>query len=41
LIASSAEARRVVGWRPQFGELDVMVETAWEWRQRFPEGYKQ
>ena len=41
LIASSAEARRVVGWKPQFGELDVMVETAWEWRQRFPEGYKQ
>ncbi len=41
LIASSAEARRVVGWRPQFGELDVMVETAWEWRLRFPEGYKQ
>jgi len=40
LIASSVEARRVLGWKPQFGELDVMIETAWEWRQRFPEGYK-
>ncbi len=41
LIASSEAARRVVGWRPQFGDLDVMVETAWTWRERFPEGYKQ
>ena len=41
LIASSKEARRVLGWRPQFGDLDVMIETAWEWRRRFPEGYPQ
>jgi UDP-glucose 4-epimerase len=41
LIASSEAARRVVGWRPQFGDLDAMVETAWTWRERFPEGYKQ
>jgi UDP-glucose 4-epimerase len=40
LIASSTEARRVLGWKPQFGDLDVMIETAWVWRQRFPEGYK-
>lgn len=41
LIASSGAARRVLGWRPQFGDLDAMVETAWSWRERFPEGYKQ
>jgi UDP-glucose 4-epimerase len=41
LIASAAEARRVLGWTPQFGDLDVIVETAWEWRQRHPEGYRQ
>ena len=41
LIASSGEARRVLGWSPQFGELDTMIETAWVWRQRFPEGYKE
>jgi UDP-glucose 4-epimerase len=39
LIASSEAARRVVGWKPQFGDLDTIVETAWDWRQRFPEGY--
>ncbi len=40
LIASSESARRVLGWKPQFGELDTIVETAWAWRQRFPEGYE-
>lgn len=40
LIASAEKARRVLGWTRQFEALDEMVETAWEWRQRFPEGYK-
>jgi UDP-glucose 4-epimerase len=31
----------MLGWTPQFGDLDAMVETAWEWRQRFPEGYAE
>lgn len=41
LVASAKEARRVLGWRPQFGELDAIVETAWEWRRRHPEGYAE
>jgi len=41
LIASSESARRVLGWKPQFGELETIIETAWTWRQRFPEGYEQ
>ena len=41
LIASAREARRVLGWEPQFGDLDTMIETAWEWRKRFPEGYAE
>lgn len=41
LIASSNAARSVLGWSPQFEELDVIIETAWEWRQRHPEGYSE
>jgi UDP-glucose-4-epimerase GalE len=41
LIASADEARRVLGWTRQFEELNEMIETAWEWRQRFPEGYEE
>jgi len=39
LIASADRARRVLGWNRQFETLGEMVETAWEWRMRFPEGY--
>lgn len=41
LIASSEEARRVLGWSPQFTDLGVILETAWDWRARHPEGYKE
>jgi UDP-glucose 4-epimerase len=41
LIASAEKARRVLGWNRQFEALVEMVETAWEWRQRFPEGYTE
>ena len=41
LIASSERARRVLGWTRRFGELDVMIETAWDWRRRHPEGYRE
>ncbi len=41
LIASSEAARRVLGWTPQFEDLRVILETAWDWRVRHPEGYKE
>lgn len=41
LIASSEASRRVLGWRPQFEDLRVILETAWDWRSRHPEGYKE
>lgn len=41
LIASSEEAGRMLGWRPQWGEIDTIIETAWAWRQRYPEGYAE
>ena len=41
LIASAERARRVLGWRPQFGDLETILETAWDWRLRHPEGYSE
>ena len=34
LVASSDRIRAEVGWAPRYGELDVIVETAWRWLQR-------
>ena len=40
LIASSEKIRRELGWQPRFKELEAIVETAWNWVQRNPDGYK-
>jgi UDP-glucose 4-epimerase len=40
LFASSDRIRRDLGWRPQFEEIDVIVETAWRWRESHPNGYR-
>ena len=39
LFASSERIRRELGWQPQFEDLDVIVETAWRWRESHPHGY--
>ena len=39
LIASSEKIKRELGWKPEFQSLDVIIESAWKWRQKFPRGY--
>jgi len=39
LVASSALAGQDLGWRPEHPELSDMISAAWEWMQRFPDGY--
>lgn len=40
LYASSARIKRDLGWQPRFEDVDVIVETAWRWRESHPEGYE-
>jgi UDP-glucose 4-epimerase len=39
LIASSAKVKNDLGWQPQFQSLDAIIESAWKWHQKFPNGY--
>lgn len=39
LVASSARARRELGWAPSRARLETIVETAWRWHERHPRGY--
>jgi UDP-glucose 4-epimerase len=39
LIAASEKAQRELGWRPQFQSIDTIIESAWRWHQKFPNGY--
>jgi UDP-glucose 4-epimerase len=39
LYASSERVRQELGWKPRFEDIDVIVETAWRWRDAHPGGY--
>jgi UDP-glucose 4-epimerase len=41
LIASSEKIKKELGWQPQFQSLDAIIESAWAWHQKFPDGYDQ
>jgi UDP-glucose 4-epimerase len=41
LVASSENARRVLGWRPRMPELRAILETAWNWHRTHPNGYSR
>jgi UDP-glucose-4-epimerase GalE len=34
LVADNRGATEILGWKPRFADLDVIVEHAWRWRQR-------
>jgi UDP-glucose 4-epimerase len=39
LIAASEKIKRELGWQPKFESLRAIIESAWRWHQKFPEGY--
>jgi UDP-glucose 4-epimerase len=39
LIASSKKIKSELGWEPKFQSLDAIIESAWKWHQKFPQGY--
>jgi UDP-glucose 4-epimerase len=41
LIASSEKIKKELGWKPQFQSLDAIVESAWKWHLKFPDGYEE
>lgn len=41
LVASSGKIRRELGWTPRYPSLEAIVQSAWDWRRRHPEGYAQ
>lgn len=39
LVASSVKIRQELGWQPQRSKLETIIEDAWRWHKRRPEGY--
>jgi len=34
LVADPEQAHHLLGWRPQFSDLDTIVQTAWKWHAK-------
>jgi UDP-glucose 4-epimerase len=39
LVASSKKIREKLGWKPQYPDLETIVQHAWNWHQTHPQGY--
>ena len=40
LIACSDRARSVLGWKPKFESAHQIIESAWKWQLKHPDGYE-
>ena len=40
LVADARRAGEVLGWHARRTDLDSVIGSAWEWRQRHPDGYE-
>jgi UDP-glucose 4-epimerase len=38
-VAASAKVQGELGWQPKFQNIDAIIESAWRWHQKFPNGY--
>ena len=40
LIADSSRAKSILGWQPQYTDIQAIIKTAWTWKQKHPQGYQ-
>ena len=39
LVANAEKAREVLGWEPKIPDLEDIIRSDWEWREKHPRGY--
>jgi UDP-glucose 4-epimerase len=39
LVASSEKIKKELGWKPEYPELRIIIETAWRWHESHPDGF--
>jgi len=40
LFADASKVQRELGWSAQYREIDRIVDTAWQWFRKHPDGYE-
>jgi UDP-glucose 4-epimerase len=41
LVASNEKLKHVLGWEAKHSSLEEIVQSAWDWRRKFPKGYPE
>jgi len=41
LTSDATKAKNELGWKPKFPDLEKIIETAWLWHSKFPNGYPE
>jgi UDP-glucose 4-epimerase len=39
LVASNEKLKRMLGWEPKHSSLEEIIQSAWDWRKKYPRGY--
>src|SRR4029077_4258769 len=39
LVASNEKLKRMLRWEPKHSSLETIIQSAWDWRKKFPQGY--
>jgi len=39
LLASRERATRELKWQPKYTDLETIIDSAWEWMLKHPQGY--
>ncbi len=40
LVASSEKAKSILGWKPEYTDLEIIIGSAWNWHKNHPKGYQ-
>jgi UDP-glucose 4-epimerase len=41
LVASKEKLKRMLGWEASHSSLEEIIQSAWDWRQKHPQGYPE
>jgi UDP-glucose 4-epimerase len=41
LVADPSRAKAALGWEPMVSDLNSIMRSAWSWRLRHPNGYRE
>lgn len=40
LVAAAGKAQTQLEWKPRYPELESIIQSAWEWHSKYPDGYE-